>query len=128
LVGRGGDSSVGEFMGEFIVTYVPFQMILIIVMRSLNPTKVYPGHVARGIILDGHTDLDYSLRYLRFFHKHVLAHDGELPPQQIYDTLLKEFPDASGNLDFLLNRTAENFGTLQKNDGANGRQKWTKMA
>src|SRR3981189_2989331 len=82
-----------------------------IVLKSLNPTKVYPGHVARGIILDGHTDLEYSLRYLRFFHKHVLAHDGELPPKQIYDSLLAEFPETSGNLDFLLNRTAENFGT-----------------
>ena len=97
---------------------IPFQMILIGVMRSLNPTKIYPGHVARGIILDGHTDLDYSLRYLRFFHKQVLDHDGEIPPKQIYDTLLQEFPEASGNLDFLLNRSDENFGTLQKNDAS----------
>src|SRR5579859_4025363 len=103
-------------MGELTTTYSSHCTSLMVVMKSLNPTKVYPGHVARGIILDGHTDLDYSLRYLRFFHKHVLAHDGELPPKQIYDTLLKEFPEASGNLDFLLNRTAENFGTLQKND------------
>jgi hypothetical protein len=99
-------------MGKFTVTYTSSTTAYIdrTVIKSLNPTKVYPGHVSRGIILDGHTDLDYSLRYLRFFHKHVLDHDGQIPPQKIYDTLLKEFPEASGNLDFLLNRTAENFG------------------
>lgn len=72
--------------------------------------KVYPGHVDRGVVLDGNTDVDYSLRYLRFFHKHVLDHEGEHPPKYIYDSLRKEFPDAVGNLEFLLNRTAENFG------------------
>jgi hypothetical protein len=81
-----------------------------VVLKSLNPVKVYPGHVARGIILDGHTDIDYSLHYLRFFHKNVLEQEGKIPPKEIYDSLRREFPDAIGNLEFLLNRTAENFG------------------
>lgn len=83
---------------------------LTIVIKSLNPSKVIPGHVAPGIVLDGHTDLDHSLRYLQYFRKHVLAHDGELPPKHIFEILQREFPDTVGNLDFILNRTAENFG------------------
>jgi hypothetical protein len=85
-----------------------------IVIKSLNPKKVFPGHVARGVVLDGHTDVDYSLRYLRFFHKHVLDEEGKNPPKYIYDLLRREFPDAVGNLEFLLNRTAENFGIVSQ--------------
>jgi len=51
------------------------------------------------------------LRYRRFFQKRVLAHDGQYPPKYIYDTVKQEFPEAAGNIDFMLNRTAENFGT-----------------
>lgn len=76
----------------------------------MNPTKVISGHVAPEIVFDGHTDLDHSLRHLQYFRKHVLAHDGELPPKHIFEILQREFPDTVGNLDFILNRTAQNFG------------------
>ena len=98
-------------MGEFSSTSSDSIQTLIVVIKSLNPTKVIPGHVARGIVLDGHSDLDHSLRYLQYFRKHVLAHDGELPPKHIFEILQREFPETVGNLDFILNRTAENFGT-----------------
>ena len=99
-------------MGELSFTFISFVIRnLITVIKSLNPAKVIPGHIAPGIVLDGHTDLDHSLRYLQYFRKHVLSHDGELPPKHIFDILQREFPETVGNLDFILNRTAENFGT-----------------
>ena len=80
-------------------------------MKSLNPKIVYPGHIARGFPLDGHRDIDYCIRYLRFFRKHIIHHQGKYPPKYIFDLLRDEFPDAVGSMDFLLNRTAENFGS-----------------
>jgi hypothetical protein len=100
--------------GKIHSSVSPEQIVLTAVLKSLNPTKVYPGHVARGVILDGHTDIDYSLAYLRYFHKNVLEQEGKIPPKEIYDSLRREFPDAIGNLEFLLNRTAENFGISVK--------------
>jgi hypothetical protein len=98
-----------------------------VVIKCLNPEKVYPGHVARDIILEGHTDVDYSLRYLRFFCKHVLDHEGQNPPKYIYDLLCNEFPDAVGSLEFQLNHTVENFGMLWR-VMAEFRERWNQVA
>jgi hypothetical protein len=88
-------------------------------MKSLNPKTVYPGHLARGFPLAGHRDIDYCIRYLRFFRKHIIHHQGKYPPKYIFDLLRDEFPDAVGSMDFLLNRTAENFGTTFSQPKAN---------
>ena len=58
-------------------------LIYTVVMKSLNPDRIYPACVTHGIMVDGYTDLDL---------------------------ICLEFLDAVGNHVSLLNRKAENFG------------------
>ncbi|KIW16067.1 hypothetical protein PV08_06118 [Exophiala spinifera] len=79
-------------------------------ISALEPALVIPGHSAPGETLDGHTDVKFTLDYVEWGIKNILAAAEQPTPKQIYDGLLSAFPDATRNASFLANVTAESLG------------------
>lgn len=84
--------------------------VLITVIEALKPVKIITGHLEAGNDLDTAADLAYNRKYLQLFSEKITYAKTKLKPDQIYDTFRKEFPVPDKNLDFLLKRTAEQFG------------------
>ncbi|KAH7230342.1 hypothetical protein MRS44_011973 [Fusarium solani] len=80
-------------------------------MKALKPSITYPGHADPNGPLDGDTDIDFTLEYVRYFIKEVLEAPKQLCVREIYDLLINNFPSATRNASFLTQVTAETFGS-----------------
>lgn len=84
--------------------------ITLLLIESLNPTKIISGHIEQGWDFDAKKDMEHMHKYLDLFEQKITKASKKPTVDELFQTFKNAFPACDKNLDFFLGHLSNNFG------------------
>ena len=84
--------------------------LTLLLIESLNPTKIISGHIEQGWEFDAKKDMEHMHKYLDLFESKITKAPKKPTVNELFETFKTAFPQCEKNLDFFLGHLSNNFG------------------